>query len=303
VVGMQLNTVKQIGHVPGGDLLWRCQPNEPALLQGLKSGTDLCRNRDHAWELALLKKSAERKVGVWLTLDEQADGLCLTVTDEDGCSVNASAALALEPAKDAAKAEAGLRDSLAKLGNTMFVANDVALNLRQPWFVPASAINALRREAIERLEQARLTAWARPQRKAAVEPPVAYPEQTLSYLANVYNQLAWQFYRKHGVEVIEAAYEAHQEEGEVSLMITKHCLRFSYNLCPKQAKGVKGVMGQVRAEPMTLKSGNETYTLKFECRPCEMHVMGKMKKHILKAPAPSEVPYTAPMTFFKQRPQ
>uniref|UniRef100_A0A8W7P8Q0 Peptidase U32 collagenase domain-containing protein n=1 Tax=Anopheles coluzzii TaxID=1518534 RepID=A0A8W7P8Q0_ANOCL len=150
------------------------------------------------------------------------------------------------------------------LGNTMFVANDVALNQSQPWFVPASAINALRREAIEQLEQARLAGWVRPQRKAAVEPPVEYPEKTLSYLANVYNQLAWQFYRKHGVEVIDAAYEAHQEEGEVSLMITKHCLRFSYNLCPKQAKGVKGVMGQVRAEPMTLKSGNETYTLKFD---------------------------------------
>ncbi|PXX46234.1 peptidase U32 family protein [Aquitalea magnusonii] len=303
VVGMQLNTVKQIGHVPGGHLLWRCQPNDPALLQGLKPGTDLCRNRDHAWELALLKKSAERKVGVWLTLSEQADGLQLTVSDEDGCSASASAVLALEPAKDAAKAESGLRDNLAKLGNTMFVAHDVSLQLSQPWFVPASAINALRREAIEQLEQARLDGWLRPQRKAAVEPPVEYPEKTLSYLANVYNQLAWQFYRKHGVEVIEAAYEAHQEEGEVSLMITKHCLRFSYNLCPKQAKGVKGVMGQVRAEPMTLKSGNETYTLKFECRPCEMHVMGKMKKHILKAPAPSEIPYTAPMTFFKQRPQ
>ncbi|MOA26566.1 hypothetical protein D3C78_1473690 [compost metagenome] len=104
------------------------------------------------------------------------------------------------------------------------------------------------------------------------------------------------------MEVIEPAYEAHQEEGEVSLMITKHCLRFSYNLCPKQAKGVKGVMGQVRADPMVLKSGDETYTLKFECRPCEMHVMGKMKKHILKTPPPSEIPATAPITFFKQRP-
>ncbi|WP_390115338.1 hypothetical protein [Chromobacterium vaccinii] len=65
---------------------------------------------------------------------------------------------------------------------------------------------------------------------------------------------------------------------------------------------MKGVMGQVRADPMILKSGDETYTLKFECRPCEMHVMGKMKKHILKSPPPSEIPASAPMTFFKQRP-
>ncbi|SMF28290.1 peptidase U32 family protein [Pseudogulbenkiania subflava] len=302
VVGMQLNTVKQVGKVPGGLLLWRGEPNDPSVLAGLKPGTDLSRNRDHAWELALLKKSAERRVGVWLTLSESADGLVLTVTDEDGCSATASAAIALEPAKDAARAEAGLRDNLAKLGNTMFQAHDVALQLSQPWFVPASVINGLRRDAIEQLEAARLAAWPRQPRKVPVEPPVPYPEKNLSYLANVYNALAWDFYQQHGVEVIEPAYEAHQEEGEVSLMITKHCLRFSYNLCPKQAKGVKGVMGQVRADPMVLKSGNETYTLKFECRPCEMHVMGKMKKHILKSPPPSEIPSSAPITFFKQRP-
>ncbi|GGX96278.1 peptidase U32 family protein [Vogesella alkaliphila] len=302
VVGMQLNTVKQVGHVPGGERLWRCVPNEPTVLAGLKPGTRICRNRDHAWELSLLKKSAERRIGVWLNLDQTADGLALTITDEDGCSATAHAQLALEPAKDAARAEAGLRDAVAKLGNTLFVANDVALNLAQPWFVPSSVINALRRDAVEKLEAARLAAWPRQPRKAPVEPPVPYPEKNLSYLANVYNAKAWDFYKKHGVEVIEPAYEAHQEEGEVSLMITKHCLRFSYNLCPKQAKGVKGVMGQVRADPMVLKSGDETYTLKFECRPCEMHVMGKMKKHILKSPPPSEIPATAPITFFKQRP-
>ena len=302
VVGMQLNTVKQIGHVPGGQLLWRCEPNDPATLIGLKPGTDICRNRDHAWELALLKKSAERRVGVWASLAETADGLSLTITDEDGCSATVAANLALEPAKDAARAEQSLRDSLAKLGNTMFEANDVALNLAQPWFVPNSVINALRRDAVEQLEAARLAAWPRQPRKAPVAPPVPYPEKNLSYLANVYNAKAWDFYKKHGVEVIEPAYEAHQEEGEVSLMITKHCLRFSYNLCPKQAKGVKGVMGQVRADPMVLKSGDETYTLKFECKPCEMHVMGKMKKHILKTPPPTEIPATAPITFFKQRP-
>ncbi|GHD78550.1 peptidase U32 family protein [Vogesella fluminis] len=302
VVGMQLNTVQQVGHVPGGERLWRCVPNDPAVLAGLKPGTHISRNRDHAWELSLLKKSAERRIGVWLNLDQTADGLALTVTDEDGCSATAHAQLALEPAKDAARAEASLRDAVAKLGNTLFVANDVALNLAQPWFVPSSVINALRRDAVEKLEAARLAAWPRQPRKAPVQPPVPYPEKNLSYLANVYNAKAWDFYKQHGVEVIAPAYEAHQEEGEVSLMITKHCLRFSYNLCPKQAKGVKGVMGQVRADPMVLKSGDETYTLKFECRSCEMHVMGKMKKHVLKSAPPSEIPATAPITFFKQRP-
>jgi putative protease len=70
-------------------------------------------------------------------------------------------------------------------------------------------------------------------------------------------------------------------------MITKHCLRFAFSLCPKQAKGVTGVQGQVRAEPMTLVNGSERLTLRFDCRACEMHVMGRMKKHILTSPPPS----------------
>jgi putative protease len=129
-----------------------------------------------------------------------------------------------------------------------------------------------------------------PVRKASVEPPAQYPEETLSFLSNVYNSAARDFYAKHGVKLIAAAYEAHEEAGEVPLMITRHCIRYSLSLCPRQAKGVIGVQGQVRAEPMTLVNGTERLRLEFDCRKCEMHVMGKMKKHILKMPSPTAVP-------------
>jgi hypothetical protein len=103
-----------------------------------------------------------------------------------------------------------------------------------------------------------------------------YPERELSYLANVLNSHARAFYRRHGVELIADAYEADSTPGEVSLMITKHCLRYSHSLCPKEAKGwVKGV----NAEPMVLVNGKERLTLKFDCKACEMHVMGKAKKN------------------------
>jgi putative protease len=83
------------------------------------------------------------------------------------------------------------------------------------------------------------------------------------------------------VKLIAAAYEAHEETGEVALMITKHCLRHAFNLCPHQAKGITGVQGQIRAEPMTLINGNERLTLTFDCRACEMHVVGRIKPHLL----------------------
>jgi putative protease len=53
---------------------------------------------------------------------------------------------------------------------------------------------------------------------------------------------------------------------------------------------------------MTLVSGSETYTLRFDCKPCEMHVVGAMKPGILNSPPPSAVPYS-PMVFHKQRPR
>ena len=84
--------------------------------------------------------------------------------------------------------------------------------------------------------------------------------------------------------------------GEVPLMITKHCVRWSLSLCPKQAKGVTGVQGTVRAEPLTLTHGEDRLTLRFDCKPCEMHVVGAMRKNVLKALK------AEPLTFYRTRP-
>lgn len=296
-VGIQANRAEAVGDV------WRIYPNEPmAQLEGLKVGSAINRNRDHQWDLALTRKSAERRIDVWMRLSDSATGLSLTVTDIDGCAVTVETPIERVAADQPERALTGMREQLGQLGNTLFLAREVVLDLKQAWFVPASTVKALRREAVEQLEVLRVSSLERLPRRAPVEPPVPYPEETLSFLGNVFNAKAHAFYARHGVKLIEAAYEAHEEEGEVPLMITKHCLRFSFNLCPKQAKGVKGVMGQVRAEPMTLVNGNERLTLKFDCRPCEMHVIGKMKKHILNSPPPSTVP-TSTVTFFRKRPE
>ncbi|HCU85432.1 MAG TPA: collagenase-like protease, partial [Methylophilus sp.] len=180
--------------------------------------------------------------------------------------------------------------------NTDFVAREISLELTQFWFLPASVVNQLRRDAVEQLLEIRTMGYERPPLRATAEPPAIYPQDSLSYLANVYNQKARDFYHKHGVKLIASAYEANEELDEVPVMITKHCLRFSHGLCPKEAKGVIGVQGTVTAEPMTLISGNDRYTLKFDCKPCEMHVMGKVRKHILQIAPPQ------PITFFEKRP-
>jgi len=284
VVGMQANRVE-----PAGDRRWRVWPNESiAALPGLRPGIGISRNRDRAWEQALARTSAERHIAVSGRLAETGDGLALTLTDADGISATATLACPREPAQDPAKAEASLREQIARLGTTDLTLVDLELAWSQTWFVPASAANRLRRESVEGLEAARQAAYVRPARRHPVEPAPRYPEEAVTYLANVYNRAARAFYARHGVRLIEAAYEAHEHPGDVSLMITKHCLRYAFSLCPKQAKGVTGVQGQVRAEPMTLVNGNERLTLRFDCRACEMHVVGRIKRRILNAPPPGQ---------------
>lgn len=290
--GVPVNVAK-----PLGGRGWRVFPNAPIpQLKDLRRDATISRNRDMAWERLLDRKSAERVIGVALTLSERPGGFRLDVEDADGHRAHATLAHPHEAAKDAPRAEATLREHLAKLGGTLFEATLVTLALSRPWFLPASAVNTLRRDAVAALEAARAAAFQRLPRGVAVEPPVAYPDDTLTYLANVYNGVAAAFYAKHGVKVIGAAYESHEELGEASLMITKHCVRWSLSLCPKQAKGVIGVQGTVKAEPLTLVNGNEKLTLRFDCKPCEMHVVGKIRKSVLKETA------AVPMQFYRTRP-
>ena len=284
---------------------WRVFPKDAvAGLKDLRKGTQVNRNRDVYWTRVLEKKSSDRRIGVWLSLAETANGMALTVTDEDGHTATAHGALRRQLSKDVALGNAALREQLSRMGNTIFEALDVAVNFSQPWFVPASSLNAMRREAVEALEVQRAAAMSRLPRAVPVEPPTPFPEDTLSYLGNVFNQAAHRFYAKHGVKVIAPAYEAIEELGEVSLMITKHCVRFSLSLCPKQAKGVTGVQGQVKAEPLQLINGREKLTLRFDCKPCEMHVVGKMKPAVARQSREEllQAATEQPVNFYKRRP-
>ena len=300
LVGLAVNRAEVQSAAKGK---WRIFPKDAiAGLKDLRKGTQVNRNRDVHWTRVLEKKSSDRRIGVWMTLAETERGMALTLTDEDGNSAKAHGELQRQLSRDSAASSDNLREQLSRMGNTIFEALDVSVNFSQPWFVPASALNALRREAVELLEVNRAKAFTRLPRAMPVEPPAPFPEDTLSYLGNVFNEAAHRFYAKHGVKVIAPAYEAMEELGEVSLMITKHCVRFSLSLCPKQAKGVTGVQGQVKAEPLQLINGKEKLTLRFDCKPCEMHVVGKAKTAI--ARQTREELHLAlpeiPLKFFKQ---
>src|SRR5690554_1986989 len=288
VVGFRANVVQELArYEEDGQPRWkyRIEPNElPEALRRARPHQTLNRNLDHNWQQALQKTSAERRIGVHWQVELSEQRLQITATSEEDVSVQAELAGPFEPAKKPEQALDQLRDLLSQLGTTIYHAIDVRIEAPFVPFIPNSQLKALRRDLIDQLTAARVASHPRGQRKPVSDPPPVYPESHLTFLANVYNEKARAFYHRFGVQLIDAAYEAHEETGEVPVMITKHCLRFSFNLCPKQAKGVTGV--RTKVAPMQLVHGDEVLTLKFDCKPCEMHVIGKMRSNIFHSPPP-----------------
>lgn len=234
-------------------------------------GVTVHRNRDHAFDRLLAQESASRRIPLHLALYAVPGGLSLSVTDADGHCADATLTGPFEPARDPCQARDRIVTQLGRLGASDFVAETITVSVEPLPSLAASTLNALRRDAIAALEAARAAAYRRPTRNPALVPMPPYPATELSYLGNVLNNKARAFYQRHGVLQVADAYEANQERGEVSLMITRHCLRFSFNRCPKQVKGI-------RPDPMTLENGGQRFTLRFDCKRCVMLVCGKLRQ-------------------------
>ena len=87
-------------------------------------------------------------------VDLRRDGIrCRVVSPFEA---EASTALPLEPAKTPERTKEGVRRALEKLGGTDYSLGNVVVNDPEGLFAPMSALNALRREMVERLDAARL---------------------------------------------------------------------------------------------------------------------------------------------------
>ena len=92
-----------------------------------------------------------------------------------------------------------------------------------------------------------------------------YPQSDLSYLGNVTNALARQFYENHGVTHIDDGMEKTMPEGEIVVMTTKHCIRYANGLCSKE-------IGKP-ATPLYLSNERGRFRLDFDCKNCCMKVV------------------------------
>ncbi len=221
----------------------------------------ISRNLDREFLRSLEKAVPSRELGVTLTLSETADGLELAAADEAGRKASARARLAREKAKDPAMAVETMKRQLGKTGGSGFYLLSLTLP-EKPFFVPASALNSLRREVLEELGKA-------PPPSPRGEAPVArndfpYPSGTLDYRGNVLNRAAAEFYRRHGVKKLSPAAEGGADLRGAELMTVKHCLRRAHGLCP--GKGAAGPL-------FLVMDGGRRFRLEFDCARCVMKIM------------------------------
>jgi putative protease len=212
-----------------------------------------------------------RKISVQMTLDETPEGFSLTVTDEDGHKSRASFTVEKEVSTKGVQVLEDIKKNLSKTGNTPFIVDEIVLNLSDNWFLASSKINEMRREALENLVSIRIDEYVRLERPI-LKTDHPFPVKELDFTYNVSNKLARQFYKRHGVNEIEKAFELQWDPGKSRVMTTKYCVKYELGKCPKFQRET---MGEKIVEPLTLKHGENEYKLKFNCKPCEMEIWEK----------------------------
>lgn len=195
----------------------------------------------------------------------------LTVSAENGATTELDFSYVGELAKDQELASANLQRQLFKLGASHFYGRNFSVSGEIP-FLALSLINQWRRQVLEILEKDSLRVYQGIALKPWLDNKQAYPEKELDYSYNVANQLARDFYVRHGARVKEEAVELSGDFSGRPLMTTKHCLRFSLGACPKQGGAKKLV------EPLYLENEGRRYRLAFDCQRCVMELFLEEKK-------------------------
>jgi len=190
---------------------------------------------------------------------------------------------------------------LSKLGNTPFVATAVVDETQGRYFLPAGTLNQLRREAVEQLVALRI-AHHRPAdipRTNSSNHPNSHfssqsPKETqpateveqifnfhfsffnfqfpakLDYRANVINDKAEAFYKRHGVKEIERGLEQTEDYDGKALMTTKYCLRYELGCCLQGKNDGKPQLDIKPTDTLILRNNDRRFRLDFDCGNCQM---------------------------------
>ncbi len=228
----------------------RIYPNKT---DNLKKGMTIYRNFDSKFEKQLTNSKTRRRIEAKFLYNEGV----LHVIDEDGNEA-AMAVDTLETPKNPDKMLENFKTQLKKSGESDFYITDIQINGDLP-FLPISEINNLRRDILDKLMEERINNYERD-----VQQPLHYaefPVKNLDYRANIHNHEAKSFYENCGCETCEMSYESTKPKN-VELMRTKHCLKYAFDMCKSPVN------------LFLIDEKGKKYPLKFDCKNCEMIIIG-----------------------------
>jgi 23S rRNA 5-hydroxycytidine C2501 synthase len=249
-------------------------------------GAKINRNYDHGFQMALGRKTSERKIPVKISLQSTPSGFTLMADLEIAMVNTGSKNIAFDlsmdkiPANDPVKSRANILRQLAKSGDTPFLVRDTETNGNEQYFFTSQQINELRRGLLERLSQqlsqkgsdnpASPTGMLSEKQMTVRPVPnnLPFPADQFQFENNISNRLAQQFYLRHGVEKPEHAIEKRVVSGRLQVMITRHCLQHELGFCPRFG-------GKFPADfqlPFSLNDGASKFELEFDCRNCLMRI-------------------------------
>lgn len=262
----------------------------------LRPGMGLYRNNDQAFEKVLAGKTAERKIPVKITF---------SLYDEDGRSGFSAEAqyireqgigwgsddsnylgkgiVAFEHNPAQKPQHDNIVRQLSKLGGTIYECREVEIkNQADNYFIPSSILTELRRNLMEDIEKNadisseekavsnhlsnaegdnKVQAWQREYGK-------------YGYLYNIANKSAHEFYKLHGMNHTENAFELGKtsiqgtKTDESLIMQCRHCIRYSLGYCVK-----RGGRKPTWKEPLYLELGDgRRFRLEFACNVCQMNI-------------------------------
>ena len=272
LIGIRADVVR-----PGGrDDMHIVSTNKP---HGATRGTKIYRNYDIEWQKQVEASNGNRKIDIDLVLSETDDGYELRgeVRGErlevrgERLEVRGQLSTPKVVANNPEKATENIRKKAMQWGDTVF--NPVSLELRfsEPRLIPALVLGELKRGLVERMTESLIALHQdnRPRCDVSMANPasnVPYPETTLTYMGNVTNHLAEEFYRQHGVAEIEEALEkSFSKAPGLTLMTTHHCIRYANGMCLKNHPSYTG--------PLYIRHGDYTFRLEFDCKQCIMKVI------------------------------
>ena len=244
----------------------------------LRQGMALYRNTDAVMDRILARQSAVRRIPVTLHLMKADNGLRLEM-EVQGTDMKVEVMQPVDIQEARQPQEANMRQQLLRLGNTIYEATEVLISDDvAKLFVPSSVLANMRRQAVEALNRL-LSASSDLSDPSDLScssgfsaPPMPLVYARYSYLYNVANESARQFYADCGMSNMGKAFElgnTHSDKGrgEPLLMQCRHCIRRLLGYCTKERKKMPW------REPLSLAlPDGRHFRLEFDCSHCQMLV-------------------------------